>query len=95
MNARIRRARGLEILDSRGNPTVAVEVELEGGLAAWAQVPSGASTGTHEACELRDGDPARYAGKGRAQGGGKPWTGCWGRPSAAWTRASRRRSMRG
>lgn len=53
-----------EILDSRGNPTVEVDVELEGGIIGRAAVPSGASTGEHEAVELRDGDPKRYAGKG-------------------------------
>ena len=53
-----------EILDSRGNPTVEVEVELSGGGFGCAQVPSGASTGTHEAVELRDGDKSRYLGKG-------------------------------
>jgi enolase len=53
-----------EILDSRGNPTVAVEVVLEGGVTASAAVPSGASTGEAEAIELRDKDPARYGGKG-------------------------------
>jgi enolase len=53
-----------EILDSRGNPTVEVEVELEDGTRARAAVPSGASTGEHEAVELRDGDKARYLGKG-------------------------------
>ena len=53
-----------EILDSRGRPTVAVEATLDGGAVAQAQVPSGASTGTHEAVELRDGEPNRYAGKG-------------------------------
>ena len=53
-----------EILDSRGNPTVEVEVELEGGDLGRAAVPSGASTGEHEAHELRDGDGARYLGKG-------------------------------
>lgn len=53
-----------EILDSRGRPTVAVEAVLEGGVTAQAQVPSGASTGTHEAVELRDGEAGRYAGKG-------------------------------
>ncbi|WP_158889322.1 phosphopyruvate hydratase [Amycolatopsis anabasis] len=53
-----------EILDSRGNPTVEVEVALEDGTLARAAVPSGASTGEHEAVELRDGDPARYGGKG-------------------------------
>ena len=53
-----------EILDSRGNPTVEVEVELESGGFGRAAVPSGASTGAHEAVELRDGDKARYGGKG-------------------------------
>jgi enolase len=53
-----------EILDSRGNPTIEVEVELEGGVVGTASVPSGASTGEHEAHELRDGDPDRYDGKG-------------------------------
>src|SRR5438128_1360217 len=52
-----------EILDSRGNPTVEVEVELESGATGRAAVPSGASTGAHEAVELRDGGP-RYGGKG-------------------------------
>src|SRR5579864_2435762 len=55
---------GREILDSRGNPTVEVEVTLEGGAFGRAAVPSGASTGAHEAVELRDGDPKRYGGKG-------------------------------
>jgi enolase len=53
-----------EILDSRGNPTVEVDVLLEDGSFGRAAVPSGASTGAHEAVELRDGDPARYLGKG-------------------------------
>ncbi|MCA8977662.1 MAG: phosphopyruvate hydratase, partial [Planctomycetes bacterium] len=53
-----------EVLDSRGNPTVEVEVELESGASGAAIVPSGASTGAHEAVELRDGDAARYLGKG-------------------------------
>jgi enolase len=53
-----------EILDSRGNPTVEVDVFLEDGAAGRAGVPSGASTGVHEALELRDGDPGRYGGKG-------------------------------
>jgi len=53
-----------EILDSRGNPTVEVDLWTEGGIKATAAVPSGASTGIHEACELRDGDKARYLGKG-------------------------------
>ena len=56
--------RGREILDSRGNPTVEVEATLETGAVARAAVPSGASTGRHEAVERRDGDPARYGGKG-------------------------------
>src|SRR2546428_13974093 len=53
-----------EILDSRGNPTVEVEVILADGSVGLAGVPSGASTGTHEAVELRDGDRARFGGKG-------------------------------
>ncbi|MFZ1866077.1 MAG: phosphopyruvate hydratase [Polyangiales bacterium] len=53
-----------EILDSRGNPTIEVDVELMGGAAGRAAVPSGASTGEHEALELRDGDQSRYGGKG-------------------------------
>ena len=61
---------GREILDSRGNPTVEVEVELISGARGRAAVPSGASTGAHEAVELRDGD-ARYGGKGVA-GRGRP-----------------------
>ena len=55
---------GREILDSRGNPTVEVDVVLEDGAVGRAAVPSGASTGAHEAVELRDGDKARYGGKG-------------------------------
>jgi enolase len=55
---------GREVLDSRGNPTVEVEVELESGARGSAIVPSGASTGAHEAVELRDGDKKRYLGKG-------------------------------
>src|SRR6266498_1626166 len=53
-----------EILDSRGNPTVEVDVRLEDGSVGRAAVPSGASTGVHEAVELRDGDKARFGGKG-------------------------------
>src|SRR6201995_4033102 len=56
--------RAREILDSRGNPTVEVDVELESGASGRAAVPSGASTGAHEAVELRDGDKKRYGGKG-------------------------------
>ena len=55
---------GREILDSRGNPTVEVDVTLESGAFGRAAVPSGASTGAHEASELRDGDKKRYGGKG-------------------------------
>ena len=53
-----------EILDSRGNPTVAARVTLSDGVVAMGHAPSGASTGKHEAVELRDGDPVRYNGKG-------------------------------
>ncbi len=62
--ARIQELFGRMILDSRGNPTVEVEVVLEGGIVGRAAVPSGASTGEHEAVELRDGDKARWMGKG-------------------------------
>ena len=54
---------GRQILDSRGNPTVEVEIRLESGAHGRAAVPSGASTGEHEAIELRDGDPSAYLGK--------------------------------
>ena len=63
----IRRIHGREILDSRGNPTVEVEVTLDGGAFGRAAVPSGASTGQREALELRDGDKKRYLGKGVAK----------------------------
>ena len=61
---KIRSIDALEVLDSRGNPTVAARVSLEDGVSATAMVPSGASTGEREAVELRDGDPNRYGGKG-------------------------------
>ena len=61
---RIKEIRGFEILDSRGNPTLSVHLVLTSGAVGQAQVPSGASTGKHEAVELRDGDPLRYRGKG-------------------------------
>lgn len=64
MGRKITSVRALEILDSRGNPTVRVEVKLDNGMAASASVPSGASTGENEALELRDGDKNRYGGKG-------------------------------
>jgi len=62
--ATIKAVKAREILDSRGNPTVEVEVSLIDGTVGIAAVPSGASTGTHEAQELRDGDRARYRGLG-------------------------------
>ena len=61
---RITDIRGREIIDSRGNPTVEADVVLESGALGRAAVPSGASTGTREAVELRDGDKKRYLGKG-------------------------------
>lgn len=64
MNTDITDIHGREILDSRGNPTIEVEVELESGATGLAAVPSGASTGDNEALELRDGDKSRYRGKG-------------------------------
>src|SRR5262245_12843844 len=63
----IRTVLAREILDSRGNPTLEVDVLLEGGVTGRAAVPSGASTGEHEANELRDGDPSRFRGKGVQQ----------------------------
>ena len=64
MSTKISQIKGRQILDSRGNPTVEVDVYLENGTMARAAVPSGASTGEHEACELRDGDKSVYCGKG-------------------------------
>jgi enolase len=64
MSTKIKLVRGRQILDSRGNPTVEADVLLEGGASGRAAVPSGASTGEHEAIELRDGDKSRYLGKG-------------------------------
>jgi len=61
---RIQAIHGREVLDSRGNPTVEVDCILENGLVGRAIVPSGASTGEHEALELRDGDKKRFLGKG-------------------------------
>jgi len=61
---KIQSVEAIEILDSRGNPTVEVDLELEDGTFARAMVPSGASTGEREACELRDGDKKRFGGKG-------------------------------
>jgi enolase len=62
--ATIKSLHAREVLDSRGNPTVEVEVRLDSGMRAGAIVPSGASTGEREAVELRDGDKKRYGGKG-------------------------------
>jgi len=62
--SKIANIRSREIVDSRGNPTVEADVILESGVRGRAAVPSGASTGSREAVELRDGDPKRYQGKG-------------------------------
>ncbi|MFN5342631.1 MAG: phosphopyruvate hydratase, partial [Roseiflexaceae bacterium] len=64
MSTRIRSIVAREVLDSRGNPTLEADVRLENGALGRAIVPSGASTGAHEALELRDGDKKRYLGKG-------------------------------
>ena len=64
---KIQSIHGREIIDSRGNPTVEVDVTLDGGVMGRAAVPSGASTGVREALELRDGDKKRYLGKGVTQ----------------------------
>jgi len=65
--AKIVKAIGREILDSRGNPTVEADVWLDDGSIGRAAVPSGASTGEHEAIELRDGEKSRYLGKAHAR----------------------------
>ena len=70
-----------EVLDSRGTPTVEAEVLLEGGAGGRAIVPSGASTGAHEAHELRDGDAMRYFGKESTKPSAM-WKSGWHRPSA-------------
>src|SRR5262252_9100900 len=64
MSTKIARVHARQVIDSRGNPTVEADVYLDGGAMGRAAVPSGASTGEHEALELRDGDKSRYAGKG-------------------------------
>src|SRR5450755_2943622 len=64
MSTKIVSVHGRQIIDSRGNPTVEADVRLEGGVMGRAAVPSGASTGEHEAIELRDGDKTHYLGKG-------------------------------
>src|SRR5262245_61538141 len=63
-NTSIKHVHAREILDSRGNPTIEVDVRIESGARGRAAVPSGASTGEHEALELRDGDKGRFGGKG-------------------------------
>ena len=63
MSTKIISVHGRQILDSRGNPTVEADVRLEGGILGRGAVPSGASTGEHEAIELRDGDKSHYLGK--------------------------------
>src|SRR5882762_4856885 len=64
MSTKITRVHARQVIDSRGNPTVEADVTLTSGAVGRAAVPSGASTGEHEAVELRDGDPKRFAGKG-------------------------------
>ncbi|HET9993955.1 MAG TPA: phosphopyruvate hydratase, partial [Candidatus Acidoferrum sp.] len=64
MSTKITRVHARQVLDSRGNPTVEADVILDGGALGRAAVPSGASTGEHEALELRDGDKSKYLGKG-------------------------------
>ena len=67
MKTKIRSVTAREVIDSRGNPTLEADVVLESGAVGSAMVPSGASTGIHEALELRDGDVKRYGGKGVLQ----------------------------
>src|SRR6516162_10315663 len=80
--------RARQVLDSRGNPTVEVEVEVGGGAVGRASVPSGASTGEHEAWELRDGEKNKYLGKGVLKAV-KNVQDKIAKPSAAWTRSTR------
>ena len=95
MSTKIARVHGRQIIDSRGNPTVEADVILEGGALGRAAVPSGASTGEHEAIELRDGDKSRYLGKGVLKAvGQREWRDrarrhrAWTPPtSARWTAA--------
>ncbi len=87
--AKIVDIKGREVLDSRGNPTVEADVILDNGIVGSACAPSGASTGSREALELRDGDKSRYLGKGVlkavANVNGRSVTCCWAR-----TRPTRR-----
>jgi enolase len=80
--------RARQVLDSRGNPTVEVDLELDGGAVGRASVPSGASTGEHEAWELRDGEKDKYLGKGVLKAV-KNVQDKIAKPSAAWTRSTR------
>ena len=82
-----------QILDSRGNPTVEVDVTLEDGSMGRAAVPSGASTGAHEAVELRDGDKSRWGGKGVGKAVRRSTARSLNRWSG-WRPRTRRRSMR-
>ncbi len=91
MNTSIASITAREIIDSRGNPTIEVDVRLAGGALGRAAVPSGASTGEHEAIELRDGDKKRYGGKGVQQRRRKREVADRRRPSSASTRATRSR----
>ena len=84
---------GLEIVDSRGNPTVEAEVVLKSGARGRAAVPSGASTGSREAHELRDGDRTRYLGKGVTPRGGKRRRASCAPPFSVSTRRIKRPSI--
>ena len=92
MSSTIVDIRARQILDSRGNPTVEVDVDLADGSFGRAAVPSGASTGVHEAWELRDGDKAKYLGKGVLQGRRERQQQAGRRACAAWTPSIRRPS---
>ena len=87
--------RAREIIDSRGNPTIEVDVQLDGGALGRAAVPSGASTGVHEALELRDGDPRRYRRQGRHAAPSPTSTARLPRHSAVPTRPRNARSTGG
>lgn len=90
---KITKITGREIIDSRGNPTVEADVLLADGKMGRAAVPSGASTGVHEAVELRDGDPKRYLGKGTRTAAAN--IGQRSRPRcSAWTRRIKPKSIK-
>ena len=94
MSSTIVDIRARQILDSRGNPTVEVDVELADGSFGRAGVPSGASTGVHEAWELRDGDKSKYLGRGVLAASTTSTT-SWPTSCAAWMRSIRWRSTIG